>query len=78
MKKIHDDWRRDFSFTTDKLMIVTVLAILFTLIHLLGVFTYASVRKRPSIASRLNSLTLAQTLGGFIIGMYQFYGICLD
>ena len=83
MAQINSDWRQNYTFTTDKvvavtILAVTILAVTYTLIHLLGIISYVSRRNKHYISGKLNKLALAQTLGGFLLGMYQFYGNLLS
>jgi hypothetical protein len=78
MAQINSDWRQNYTFTTDKVVAVTILAVTYTLIHLLGIISYVSRRNKHYISGKLNKLALAQTLGGFLLGMYQFYGNLLS
>ena len=75
---IHDDWRSNsnsYSFTMDKRMAVSILTILYTLIFLPGILSFISVRKNHYINGKPVKLIVLQSLGAFVMGIYQFYGI---
>jgi hypothetical protein len=74
MIQINTDWRQNYVFTVDKLAAVSILAVAYTIIHLLGIVSYVSRRNKHYLSGKLSKMALAQTLGGFILGMYQFYG----
>lgn len=78
MIEIHHDWRQDFPFSGDKVIAVSILAIFYTLIFLVGILSYISMRNRNYLGGRQIKMALIQSLGGFIIGIYNFYGIFID